>query len=112
MKKKANKARPREVVVAVILILIALLYLLPIVWMIAASFQGEGEIFKIPFNWLPIKEGTLNSYRFALTNGQMLPAFLNSIKVAVCLVVIQVSLSTITGYVMCKYLRTRRSSSL
>ena len=59
MKKKANRARPREVVVAVILLLIALLYL------------------------LPIKEGTLNSYRFALTNGQMLPAFLNSIKASV-----------------------------
>ena len=103
MKKKANAPRPREVVVAAILIVIALFYLLPIVWMIAASFQGEGEIFKIPFNWLPIKEGTLNSYRFALTNGQMLPAFMNSIKAALALVVIQVSLSTITGYVMCKY---------
>ena len=103
MKRKANAPRLREAIVAAILLVIALFYLLPIVWMIAASFQGEGEIFKIPFNWLPIKEGTLNSYRFALTNGQMLPAFLNSIKAAAALVLIQVSLSTITGYVMCKY---------
>ena len=103
MKRKANAPRLRETIVAAILLVIALFYLLPIVWMIAASFQGEGEIFKIPFNWLPIKEGTLNSYRFALTNGQMLPAFLNSIKAAAALVLIQVSLSTITGYVMCKY---------
>ena len=69
MKRKANAPRLRETIVAAILLVIALFYLLPIVWMIAASFQGEGEIFKIPFNWLPIKEGTLNSYRFALTNG-------------------------------------------
>lgn len=42
MKKKANAPRPREVVVAAILIVIALFYLLPIVWMIAASFQLRG----------------------------------------------------------------------
>ena len=45
MKRKANAPRLRETIVAAILLVIALFYLLPIVWMIAASFQGDGEIF-------------------------------------------------------------------
>lgn len=98
-----KQLKARDIILVVVLCVIALVYLLPILWMISASFQGEGEIFKIPFKWLPLDSGTLNSYRFALTEGKMLSAFGNSVKAAVLLVIVQVSLSTITGYVLCKY---------
>lgn len=102
-----NKAKSRlgisEIIIAAVLLLIALIYLVPVIWMISASFQGEGEIFRIPFQWIPLKTASLKNYESALKNGNMYTAFLNSAKAAVALLLIQVSLSTITGYVLCKY---------
>ena len=45
--------RTSRLVTTVIVGLIGLVFVLPLVWMVSASLQVNGEIFKYPFTWLP-----------------------------------------------------------
>ena len=82
--------------------IITVIYIFPTIWMISASFQGQGEIFKVPFNWIPLNPG-LDNYIYSMEVGGILSAFKVSIIVSVLMIIVQVFLSTITGYVFCKY---------
>lgn len=92
----------RKYVLIVILTIVSVIFVFPIFWMISASFQGQGEIFKVPFNWIPITP-TLDNYIYSIHTGGILKAFKVSIIVSIMMIFIQVFLSTITGYVFSKY---------
>lgn len=102
MRKKIDKKHLKAGALLVGMLALTAIFLLPIIWMISASFQGQGQIFKVPFNWIP-QGGSLKNYDFALTTGGLATAFKTSAIVATLMILIQVSLSTITGYVFCKY---------
>jgi ABC-type glycerol-3-phosphate transport system permease component len=70
--------------------------------MISASFQGQGEIFKMPFSWIP-SNPSLDNYQYSIDVGGLAKAMKVSIIASALMIGIQVSLSTITGYVFCKY---------
>lgn len=98
--KKKIKLQPTLLIV--IMLIVTGIFLIPIIWMISASFQGQGELFKIPFNWVP-KDPSLENYKFAIDAGGLKNAFITSTITSILLISIQVSLSTITGYVFGKY---------
>lgn len=102
MKSINKKYSVGDIVMFLILFAVALLFIFPILWMLAASFQGQGQIFKMPFNFLPL-DGNLDNYRYAWEKGGMGSAFINSLKATALLMIIQVFLSTFVGYVFCKY---------
>ncbi len=58
--KKANRIIGRVIVYA-LLILLALLMLVPFVWMISASLKFNKDVFVIPFEWIP-KEPRWQNY--------------------------------------------------
>lgn len=50
---EAKKSRLSEVLVYVFLIIITIGTLLPLVWMLSASFKLDSEVFSVPIRWIP-----------------------------------------------------------
>lgn len=50
---EAKKSRLGEVLVYVFLIIITIGTLLPLVWMLSASFKLDSEVFSVPIRWIP-----------------------------------------------------------
>ncbi len=54
MKSAHKKATLSKIVVYVILIIIALLMIIPFLWMLSASIKSDREVFQMnPFVWIP-----------------------------------------------------------
>lgn len=97
-----NKINLTKYILIILFSVISIIFVFPIIWMISASFQGQGEIFKVPFNWIP-DTPTLDNYKYSILIGGILSAFKVSSIVSIMMISIQVFLSTITGYVFSKY---------
>ncbi|QTH42404.1 carbohydrate ABC transporter permease [Cohnella sp. LGH] len=81
---------------------VAFVLLSPVIWLVSASFQGPGEIFKVPFRWIP-QHISLENYKNAWEVGQVGRALWNSVSVSVLMLVFHLFLNAFSGYVIVKY---------
>ena len=51
--EKAEKVTPGGILVIILLTLLALITLVPFIWMVSASFKTNNEVFTIPIQWIP-----------------------------------------------------------
>lgn len=91
-----------KIIIYVLLSVVTLIMLLPLLWLLSASFQGPGEIYKIPFNWIP-QNIHLENFASAWEMGYMSTAFFSSVCVSVLYLVIHVVWCSLLGYVFAKY---------
>jgi raffinose/stachyose/melibiose transport system permease protein len=83
-----KKVKISKVLIYIFLVLLALLYIMPLVWVISVSIRSNAEVFKNPFG---IPEKFLwENYAVAWTAGKLGRATLNS--VIVCTITLVVSL--------------------
>jgi multiple sugar transport system permease protein len=68
---------PVKLVMTVILSVIAVMMVVPFVWMLSASFKYEREVMKIPIQWIP-KNPTLDNYKEILHTIRSLDTSLRS----------------------------------
>ena len=66
----------------VLLALVALVVILPFLFMVSTSLKPPDEIYDVPFRWIP-KRPTLASYEKALTEANLLRGTLNTLTIAV-----------------------------
>lgn len=97
-----QRIKPQNIILLVVMSLFTLFMILPVLWLISASFQSQGEIFQSPFNWIP-KELLFSNYTKVWTSGNLAGAFFMSAQVSVLFLMLSVFVSTITGYVFAKY---------
>lgn len=64
-------------------ILVAVIALVPFVWMISTSFKSRGALMSIPIQWIP-EEPTLDAYFTVFERFPFLRAIGNSLFIAVC----------------------------
>ena len=64
------------------MLIVVLIYILPTFWVISTSFKSEKDAFATPPKWF-LFEPTLENYRMAFVDYNMLPNFKNSVIVAV-----------------------------
>ena len=92
--------RPDQLIVNVALLLVVLICLFPVYWTLISSLKGRDEIYEFdPSLW--VKQPTLENYKWVLTqqHTSKLPLnLLNSFKVAVGSIVIQLLVVTLAGY--------------
>ena len=50
--EKAEKVTPGGILVIILLTLLALITLVPFIWMVSASFKTNNEVFTIPIQWI------------------------------------------------------------
>ena len=75
--------------------------LIPFIWMLSASFQQNTEIFRKPFQWLP-EIFRIDNYTRVWTQVNFLKYYLNTIKVTVISVSIQVLTCSLAAFAFTK----------
>jgi len=66
----------------VLLSLVAVIVVLPFLFMVSTSLKPPNEIYEVPFRWIP-RHPTLASYEKALTQANLLRGTLNTLTIAV-----------------------------
>lgn len=98
-----DKLSLTKIIVTVIMLVIGIIFLLPFIWMLSASFKPEADVFKYPVQWIPHNWNVVENYR-AVWFGD--PPFMlyywNSIKVSVMTILISVITSAMAAYAFSK----------
>ncbi|WP_409290542.1 carbohydrate ABC transporter permease [Peribacillus sp. SCS-37] len=95
MQSKASKT-----VIIIIAVLIALVFLLPIVWMLFTSFKTDQEAFTAGLKWIP-EVFTLENYQYAFQSGGETPVLqwmANSLLVGITGTLIVLIVDTLAAY--------------
>jgi multiple sugar transport system permease protein len=87
----------------VVLIILALIWAVPVLWMIATSLKPEAQTITVPPRWLPeqLSDLTFDNYRSVLFFGRgvdLLKSFGNSIYVALIGTLLVVIVDVLAGY--------------
>lgn len=96
-----EKVKISGVIIFIMCVLVAAIMLIPFIWMLSASFQENTEIFRKPFQWLPEIFRTEN-YKRVWTQVNFLQYYLNTIKITVISVIIQVLTCSLAAFAFTK----------
>ena len=98
---RAGATRSATLVVHAALVGLALLTLLPLLWMVSASFMPAGEANELPPRFLP-SSPTLEHYRALFSRLHLGRAFLNSLVLSSAITLISVLCNSMAGYAFAK----------
>lgn len=86
-----------------ILLCLAFTMILPLLWMISASFKIEADVMKFPIEWIPSRWNIIDNFT-AVWSGRFsfLTFYLNSIKVTVLTTILQAIVSAMGAYAFSK----------
>ena len=100
MKKNERAA---AIVRTIVVSLIAVLFVVPLVWMVLSSLKTAPEVFARPFHWLPARVQWQN-YATVWMNEEasMLRAFANTLYIALFIIVGQMIISSLAAYSFAK----------
>jgi alpha-1,4-digalacturonate transport system permease protein len=101
MNSKLND-RFSSVMLTTALIIIAIVYLFPIVWLLLSSLKAGNELFSYPLNIWP-ENPTVGNYEYAWSTMDFMKYFMNTLVVAVITTVLTVIASATCGYALAKY---------
>ena len=86
----------------VLLAVLCFVFLMPIVWVVFSSFKPAGELFTWPPSLLG-KHPSLDNYVLALSEGNFVRYFTNTVFVSVVATILTVVVNVMAGYVFAKY---------
>lgn len=100
MKKNERAA---AIVRTIVVSLIAVLFVVPLVWMVLSSLKTAPEVFARPFHWLPARVQWQN-YATVWMNEEasMLRAFANTLYIALFSIIGQIFISSLAAYSFAK----------
>ena len=82
----------------VALTLMALIWVVPLLWAVVTAFKNEAQAGALPLSWIPEGGFTLDSFRQVLTGSNLPLWMLNSVIVAVVVTAITVLISAMAAY--------------
>ncbi|GLB30925.1 sugar ABC transporter permease [Lacrimispora amygdalina] len=85
-----------------ILLILAFLFLMPILWVIGSSFKSTGELFSWPPSLIG-KNPSLSNYQKALDEGHFGIYFLNTVFTSVAATFLTIVVNVMSGYAFAKY---------
>ena len=104
---QSKKMKTFKIVMCVVMIFVSLLFLFPILWMIANSFKGDAQI-AADMNgiaaFLPAagEGGFFANYLAILTNSDLMRYIFNTLAYAVILIVLGIVVNGLAGYALAK----------
>ncbi|MDF2921394.1 MAG: sugar transporter ATP-binding protein [Paenibacillaceae bacterium] len=88
-----------KIISTLLLLAISVLFLMPFVWMLSASFKLETDVFKYPIEWIPSKWNAIANYKEVwFGDAPFLRYYWNSIVVAVTTTIISCVVSALAAY--------------
>ncbi|MEY8324008.1 carbohydrate ABC transporter permease [Lachnospiraceae bacterium 54-11] len=91
----------KKVLLYAALILMAFVMLVPFVWMISASLKFEKDVFSFPIVWIP-ENPQWGNYSEIWQKVPLLTGFFNSVKLTVCVTLLQLATSSLAAYAFAK----------
>lgn len=96
MKKSYNLGK---IVTTVLMLILGMLFLLPFLWMISASFKPEVDVFKYPIEWIPKHWQAYQNYNDVwFGDHDFANYYWNTIKVTLLTTLISVTVSSMAAY--------------
>ena len=96
---KRNREGITKTIITAFLFLVAISMMIPLIWMISASFKYEADVFNFPIEWIPTRWNAINNYKEVLSSQYNFALYYwNSIKVAVFATAFQVFFSAMGAY--------------
>ena len=104
---KSQKRKIIEIIVCVIMIGVSLLFLFPIIWMIANSFKGDAQIIQDMNTFgafiAPTLDGNFfSNYITIIQNSDLMKYMCNTVFYAAILIVLSVLVNGLAGYALAK----------
>ncbi|MHC5215590.1 carbohydrate ABC transporter permease [Enterococcus sp. LJL128] len=96
-KKKKDRLTIGRVLLIVVLILLALITLVPFIWMVSASFKTNNDVFAIPIQWVP-KEWHPENYSVIWERIPLVTFFKNTAFLSIIITLIQLLTSSFAAY--------------
>lgn len=95
----ATTARIRKSILTAAMFALSILFLMPFLWMLSASFKIEAEVFTYPIKWLPSQWNAIENYKEVWV-GQFpfYKYYWNTIKVTVSTTVLSCIVSALAAY--------------
>ncbi len=99
-KKKNNRKIPiGKLILTAVFWLIGISMLLPLVWMISASFKVEADVFNFPIQWIPKRFNIIENYKTVWGEEYNFALYYwNSIKVTILATAAQLFVSAMGAY--------------
>lgn len=94
---KRPKLKAGRVILFIILVMVEFLMLIPFVWMLSASFKYDREIFEHPIKWIP-ETFRFSNYVEIWTKIPFLRYYLNTIKLAVIITILQLITCSLAAF--------------
>lgn len=91
-----GRSRLRPLIYAVLIVL-AIVWIVPLAWAVATSFKPDAETTIAPVSWFASKE-TLDAYRTALDDGDILKWYFNSLVTASVITIGTIVTASLAGF--------------
>lgn len=91
----------KKVLLYAALIFMAFIMLVPFAWMISASLKFEKDVFSFPIVWFP-ENPQWSNYSEIWQRVPLLTGFFNSVKLTVCVTLLQLATSSLAAYAFAK----------
>ena len=91
----------KKVLLYAALILMAFVMLVPFAWMISAYLKFEKDVFSFPIVWIP-ENPQWGNYSEIWQKVPLLTGFFNSVKLTVCVTLLQLATSSLAAYAFAK----------
>lgn len=93
-----GRSRVATVLSVVLLVLLALSWLLPLLWAVDTSFKTEAQAQSVPLQWFPDGGFTLENYRTVFERGEVPRWMANTLLVAGSVTILTVAACALAGY--------------
>ncbi|WP_017625151.1 carbohydrate ABC transporter permease [Nocardiopsis chromatogenes] len=91
------RVSPTGAAATVSAVVLALLWLLPLVWAVLTSLKPEAETTAVPIRWLPV-EPTIEAYRLVIARGDIQQWLINSTVISVLVTALTLVLCAMAAY--------------
>lgn len=96
---KIGKLDWGKAVITLIMALVGIVFLLPFIWMLSASFKPEADVFKYPIEWIPSHwKGGFNYHSVWFGKANFMLYYWNSLKVTALTTLLSVIVSSMAAY--------------
>src|SRR5699024_8449618 len=99
-RRRRRRPTPARIVAFVILAILALAWLVPVLWAVLPSFKTEAEAAAQPITFIPESGFTLQAYINVLTEGLVPRWAWNSLLTSALITLITVAISALAGYAL------------
>jgi multiple sugar transport system permease protein len=81
--------------------LVAIVVMIPFLWMLSTSLKSKGALMALPVQWIP-KEPSLDAYQKVFTKFPFMKAIFNSMFITVCYTLITIMSSSMAAFAFTK----------